>query len=371
MSEQDQEQKTEQPTQKKLDDAHKRGDVARSQELKHWFMLLGGTAAVGLFAAPAAFRVGTAMAPFLSDAGRIDADPGHLMAVGWNVAAALTIALALPMLALIAAALIGGLIQHRPVLTAAKLKPELSRISPLAGLKRLGSIQGLVEYAKSLIKILVVAAVLARVLWPERARLESLVSLDPVALLGLTQHLAVKLFTTTLIIMGIVAGADFAWQRFQMTKRLRMSRQELRDEMKQSDGDPLIKAKIRQLRNERARRRMMAAVPDATVIIANPTHYAVALRYDADAMAAPRCVAKGVDALALRIRAVAEEAGVPVVENPPLARALHATVEIDRDIPPEHYRAVAQVIGYVMQIKAGPPGGPAAMHASPSRRDRP
>jgi flagellar biosynthetic protein FlhB len=306
------------------------------------------------------------MAPFLSDPDRIEADPGHLMAVGWNVAVALAIALALPMLALIAAAIVGGVIQHRPVLAASKLKPEWSRISPLAGLKRLGSIQGLVEYAKSLVKILVVAVVLTRVLWPENARLESLVSLDPAALLGLTQHLAIKLFVATLIVMSIVAGADFAWQRFQLIKRLRMSRQELRDEMKQSDGDPMIKAKIRQLRNERARRRMMAAVPDATVIIANPTHFAVALRYDADAMAAPRCVAKGVDALALRIRAVAEDAGVPVVENPPLARALHATVEIDQDIPPEHYRAVAQVIGYVMQLRAGP-GGSSAVHAPPRR----
>lgn len=352
MSSEDQEQKTEQPTAKKLEDAHKRGDVARSQELKHWFVLAGGAAMVALFAAPTAHKLAMAMVPFLGSADRMDMDAGGLMATARHIGWALAAALALPMLALVAAALGGGLVQHRPILTAEKLKPQWSRISPLAGLKRLASVDALAEYAKSLAKVAVVGAVVATSLWRERDRLDSLVALDPLALLQLVQGLAVKLFVTVLVIMAVVAGADFAWQRFQMMKKLRMSRQEIRDEMKQSDGDPMIKAKIRQIRIERSRRRMMAAVPEATVIVANPTHFAVALRYDADTMAAPRCVAKGVDALALRIRAVAEEAGVPVIENPPLARALHATVEIDRDIPPEHYKAVAQVIGYVMQLKS-------------------
>ena len=134
-------------------------------------------------------------------------------------------------------------------------------------------------------------------------------------------------------------------------QRNRMSKQEIKEEFRQNEGDPAIKAKIRQIRKERARKRMMAAVPAATVVIMNPTHYAVALKYESGKMAAPICVAKGVDALALRIRAVAEENDVPVVENPPLARALHAAVEIDEPVPPEHYKAVAQVIGYVMRLQ--------------------
>ena len=137
----------------------------------------------------------------------------------------------------------------------------------------------------------------------------------------------------------------------QFMSRNRMSKQEIKEEYKQNEGDPHIKSKIRQLRQERSRKRMMAAVPTATVVIMNPTHYAVALKYESGKMAAPICVAKGVDALALRIRAVAEDSGVAVVENPPLARALHAVVEIDEPVPPEHFKAVAQVIGYVFRLK--------------------
>jgi flagellar biosynthetic protein FlhB len=134
-------------------------------------------------------------------------------------------------------------------------------------------------------------------------------------------------------------------------KRNRMSKQEIKEEYRQNEGDPHIKAKIRQLRQERSRKRMMARVPEATVILMNPTHYAVALQYESGKMAAPLCIAKGVDAIALKIRAVAEDNDVPVVENPPLARALHASVEIDEPVPPEHYKAVAQVIGYVMRLQ--------------------
>jgi flagellar biosynthetic protein FlhB len=150
--------------------------------------------------------------------------------------------------------------------------------------------------------------------------------------------------------LGVIAGLDYFWQRIRFMSRNRMSKQEIKEEYRQNEGDPVIKAKVRQIRQERARKRMMAAVPDATVVITNPTHFAVALKYESGKMQAPVCVAKGIDALALRIRAVAEENDVPVIENPPLARALHASVEIDEAVPPEHYKAVAQVIGYVMRL---------------------
>jgi flagellar biosynthetic protein FlhB len=163
-------------------------------------------------------------------------------------------------------------------------------------------------------------------------------------------HLLFKVLIAALAAMAVIAGADYMLQRFQFLKRNRMSKHEIKEEYRQTEGDPMIKARIRQIRQERARKRMIAAVPEATVVIVNPTHFAVALKYESGKMAAPICVAKGVDALALRIRDVAKEHGVPVVENPPLARALHAAVELDEAIPPEHYKAVAQVIGYVMRL---------------------
>jgi flagellar biosynthesis protein FlhB len=177
-----------------------------------------------------------------------------------------------------------------------------------------------------------------------------MVSMDVAGLLGITRDLTLQLFAAVVAVMILVAGADFAYQRFKWLERQRMSMKELKEEFKQQEGSPEIKAKVRQLRQERARKRMMAEVPKATVVIMNPTHYAVALKYESG-MRAPLCVAKGLDDVALRIRAVAEEAGVTVVEDPPLARVLHASVDIDEEIPEAHYKAVAQVIGYVMNLK--------------------
>ena len=157
-----------------------------------------------------------------------------------------------------------------------------------------------------------------------------------------------RLLIAVLAVMTVIAGLDFTYQKMQHFKQMRMSRQEIKDEMKQSDGDPMVKARLRQIRTERARRRMMQAVPEATVVVMNPTHYAVALKYAQGETAAPMCVAKGLDSVALKIRAVAEEAGVPVIEDPPLARALYAAVDVDEMIPPAHFEAVAKIIGFIL-----------------------
>ena len=163
------------------------------------------------------------------------------------------------------------------------------------------------------------------------------------------------IFTIVLAVL-VIAIADFAYQKYSHLKKLRMTKQEVKDEYKQMEGDPLVKSRIRQLRVERARRRMMDNVPKADVVIVNPTHYAVALKYDMNTMDAPVVTAKGLDSLALRIREIAEENDVPIVENPPLARALFASVDLDQSIPQEHFKAVAEVIGYVMQLKNKTPG---------------
>jgi flagellar biosynthetic protein FlhB len=255
-----------------------------------------------------------------------------------------------PMVVLAVIAIVANLIQHRPLVSLSPLAPRLSKISPLSGAQRLFSRDSLVNFAKGLAKIGVVGAVMFYALWPERDRLESMITSDPVVLLPIAQELVLKLFWACIAAMTVIAAADFAYQRQRWWTKHKMTLQEVRDEFKQMEGDPKIKGRVRQIRMERARRRMMAQVPQATVVIANPTHFAVALKYDRT-MPAPLCVAKGADDVALRIRGVAEEHEVPVVENPPLARALYASVEIDQAIPTEHFKAVAQVIGYVMRLR--------------------
>ena len=162
---------------------------------------------------------------------------------------------------------------------------------------------------------------------------------------------ALRVVIGVLAVMSVIAGADYLFQRYKHNQKLRMSRQEIKDEMRQSEGDPMVKARLRQLRQERARQRMMAAVPGADVVVTNPTHFAVALRYEGEVMSAPVVVAKGVDFIAQKIREVAKENDVPIVENRPLARALYDTVDIDQEVPPDHYKAVAEVIGYVMRLR--------------------
>jgi flagellar biosynthetic protein FlhB len=190
------------------------------------------------------------------------------------------------------------------------------------------------------------------ILWPERLRLEAMVKLDPSAMLGVTTSMIVHLLGAAVAALAIVAIADYLFQYRSWFQRQKMSLQEIKEEFKQSEGDPHVKGKIRQLRQQRSKKRMMAAVPKASVVITNPTHFSVALSYERG-MSAPICVAKGVDNLAFKIREIAREHDIPIVENVPLARSLYATVEIDQEIPVEHYHAVAEVIGYVMRLKRG------------------
>ncbi|HET6519826.1 MAG TPA: flagellar biosynthesis protein FlhB [Geminicoccaceae bacterium] len=357
--EQDDAQKTEEPTQRRLDEARRKGQVAASREVNHVFMLGAAALLLAALAPAAAEGVGAALMPFVRAPHAIPTDPDHLRHVLAGLLGEVGVALLLPAALLLAAAVAGGLVQNGVVVSAETLKPKLERVSPLAGAKRLFSLRALAEFAKGLLKLAVVGAVGAALLWPAWPALTgAAVGLEAGPLLAYARELAVLLFVGVAAPMALIALLDLAYQRLEHRKRLRMSRRELRDEFKQTEGDPLVKGRLRSLRMERARRRMMAEVPSATVVVTNPTHFAVALRYEAEAMAAPRVVAKGVDALARRIRAVAEAHGVPVVENPPLARALHGAVEIDREVPAAHYRAVAEVIGYVLRARGRGGGSP-------------
>lgn len=342
--------KTEEPTQRRLEDAHEKGDVAKSQEVVTFFALAGVTVIVGLAAGGSSRSLVPSLAGLIEHAADIPLDGGGLRRLLPALAGALAVAVLLPVAVMAASAVFGNLVQHRMVFSAEQMTPRLDKISPLAGFKRLFSAENLVNFVKGLIKIATLGAVMFAVLWPERDRLEALVNIDPARTLALAQAIALRMLGAMLAAMFLIAVLDYGWVRWRWIQRHKMSLQEIKDEHKQSEGDPAVKGKIRQLRQERAKNRMMAAVPTSTVVVTNPTHYAVALKYDKD-MQAPVCVAKGVDEVALRIRERAREAEVPVVENPPLARALYATVEIGQLIPEQHYKAVAQVIGYVMNLK--------------------
>lgn len=350
--ESDDTEKTEDPTQKRLDDALERGDVAKSQEINTWFVIAGATLVLSTFAGSIGDGFQTPLRNLIANSWQIRTDGPGLLALTEQIGYRLAAVLGVPLLLLMMAAVAGNVIQHRFVWSGESLKPKLSKISVVSGAKRIFGKQAAANFAKGLFKLIALGAVMTAVLWPERSRLDAMVRLDPDALLGVTKSLTLQLLGAVIVMLALVAIADYLFQYRQWFERQKMSLREMKEEFKQSEGDPHIKARIRQLRHVRMKKRMMAAVPKASVIITNPTHYSVALSYERG-MSAPVCVAKGVDNIALKIREIAREHDIPVVENVPLARALYAVVEIDEEIPAEHYHAVAEIIGYVMGLKRG------------------
>ncbi len=343
-------QQTEEPTQKRLDEARQHGDVIKSPEVNAFVLLLGGAIAIAMFAGSTMKGLTQAMRIFLEQPEQMSLDPADIMALARHTMMTLAGLLAPIFAVMMASALAGHLIQGRPTFSLEKIKPDFAKLSLFSGLKRMFGLEGLTNLVKGLAKMLVVGFAVWTQIWPERNMLESVLSQTPMGVVGDMSHLLFKVLIAALAALACIAGLDYFLQRYRFLQRNRMSKQEIKEEYRQNEGDPQIKAKIRQIRLERAKKRMIAAVPEATVIITNPTHYAVALKYESGKMAAPICVAKGVDALALKIREVAQAHNVPIVENPPLARALHAAVEVDEVIPQEHFKAVAQVIGYVLRL---------------------
>ncbi len=351
MAEEDDSQKTEDPTDKKLSQARSKGQVASSQEVKSWVVLLAGTAAIIFMSPLIANQVRLIGLPYLENVEKIPADFDGMRLFMMNSFIEAGFALAPFMLLLLVFAIGGNLLQVGLLFAPEKIKPEFSKISPMAGLKRMFSARSLVEFLKGILKLVIVAFVSIGMTIPLLTDMTLMPGFSMAEILDRILNIAILISGGTIAVMTVIAVLDFAFQKYQFTKQMKMSKQEVKDEHKQSEGDPQVKGRIRALRQQRARERMMSNVPDADVVITNPTHYAVALKYDIDDMSAPRLVAKGVDTLAFRIREVAEEHDIPIVENPPLARALHASVELDEEIPPEHFVAVAEVIGYVMRLK--------------------
>jgi flagellar biosynthetic protein FlhB len=350
MAEADQDQRTHAPTQKRLEDARKKGDVATSPEMRHATMMIGATVVIGWVGLSALSGLGSLLTRLWGSADdfRLDSHGARDLTAGIMSHVALSFA---PVMGVLFACALGTLfLQGRVTLNWSRIAPKWSKLNPMSGFKRLLGKRALVEFAKTLAKFTAIATVVLLVLRPRFGGLDQLVGYTPGALGMAAGRMAYEAIRAVTLLVVLLAIADFLYQNHAFLKKMRMTLQELKDEHKDSEGDPKIKAKIRQIQAQRARRRMMTAVPQASVIITNPTHYAVALKYDHGAMAAPVVVAKGVDAVALRIREVAKGADVPIVEAPPLARALYAAVEIDRPIPIEHYAAVAEIIGYVMRL---------------------
>ena len=347
-------ERSEDPTQKRLDDALERGDVAKSQEVNTWFMIAGATLVLSTFSG----SIGGIEVPLrnlVANSWMIRTDGAGLLMLAKHLEYAVFAAVGVPILMLMLAAIAANVLQHRLVWSGESLKPKFSKISPMEGAKRIFGKQAAANFAKGIFKLVALGSVMTIILWPQRLRLESMLRFDPSALLGVVVAMALHLMGAVVAMLAAVAIADYFFQYRQWYERQKMSLREMKEEFKQSEGDPHIKGRIRQLRHARMKKRMMAAVPKASVIITNPTHYAVALSYERG-MAAPICVAKGADRIALKIREVAGEHNIPIVENVPLARALYANVEIDEEIPVEHYHAVAEIIGYVMGLKRGVSG---------------
>ncbi|HVX75424.1 MAG TPA: flagellar biosynthesis protein FlhB [Bradyrhizobium sp.] len=347
----DSDDKTEDPTQKRLDQALERGDVAKSQEVNTWFMIAAATLVLSSFSGSIG-RISMPLRNLIANSGTIQVSGPGLLVLAQRLEYMLIGALGVPFLLLVIAAIAGNMLQHRLVWSAEPLMPNFGRISPASGAKRIFGKQAVANFAKGIFKLVVLGTVMGMILWKDRFRLESMLQFDPQTMISAILTLTTHLLGSVVAMLAIVAIADYFFQYRQWFERQKMSLQEIKEEFKQSEGDPHVKGRIRQLRNAKMKKRMMAAVPKASVVITNPTHYAVALSYERG-MKAPVCVAKGTDMIALKIREIATKHDIPIVENVPLARALHASVEIDDEIPVEHYHAVAEVIGYVMGLKRG------------------
>ena len=347
----DDSQKTEEPTQKKLEEARKKGDVPLSKEMNNWVMLLAATILIIALGGSVMGELSNTMKLILENSWQLHGASGGvgrvLSAVFFDVAGALLV----PILFLIIAALLGPFVQVGPLFAPESIKPSLSKLSLVKGFGRLFSMRSMFEFFKGLLKISIIGAVSFVLLAPFYDTLEHFIGLPIPYLMLEMKSMFFRLMAGVLVVLFILAVLDVIYQRMEHMKKMRMSRQDIKDEHRQTEGDPQMRAKLRQLRMQKAQQRMIQNVPQADVIITNPTHFAIALKYDSATMDAPICIAKGMDEVALRIREVAKENKIEIVENKPLARALFDVVEIDDSIPMEHYKAVAEIISYVFKLK--------------------
>jgi len=352
----DKDSKTEEPTEKKISDALEKGNTPRSREMSVFASLLGVLIASAFLIGPATVSLSSQLLILIDHPGAFALESGtEANQLLWAIAIESGRFLVPVVVILAAAGMAAAFFQNAPKLTFEQIRPKWNRVSPSAGWQRIFGAQGFVEFLKSFFKFGAIAVICLIILNSDRETVVNAMLGDPSALPGLALSLATRLLSAVCVTMALLVAADIVWTRFRWRADLRMTRQELKDELKQSEGDPLVKGRLRSLARDRARRRMIAAVPRATVVIANPTHYALALKYDRAKGGAPLGVAKGVDLIALRIREIASLHSIPIVEDRPLARAMYEAVEVDQWIPPEFYRAVAKILHFIYSRPAHVP----------------
>jgi len=366
MSEEDKSSKTEEPTEQKLRKARQKGDVPSSKETGN-MMSAFSLLVLSLYVLPELLpRLAGDLSGLLASAGGMEIGVGSaglrdVSGVAQHLVGAVAGTLAPVVLVMVLAALFGVLIQGQTVVALERIKPKLSKLNPLSGFKRLFSADAFVEFGKNILKVAVVAIIAGFAVKSSVMGIWEAPGFAPETLLPHARGAIVRMLVGATAFLAVVALIDIIWKRMDYIRKQRMSLKEIRDEHKDSEGDPHIKGKRAQIRRKRAQQRIAIAVPKATVVLTNPTHYAVALRYTPGVDPAPVCVAKGTDLIAAQIRRIARENDVNVVENRPLARALHDVVEVDEAIPTEHWQAVAEIIGYIMdlrrKIRRAPPEG--------------
>ncbi len=358
-------------TLKRREEARKKGQVARSRELITSLLLLG---VAGLLYMGGGAIYGAAQR-LLTGGLAIDRgaamDPQQALALAGGLLGEGAMLLAPVLLVAMLASVAGGLALGGWLFSTEALVPDFGRVNPLTGLQRMFSLTGALELVKALLKALVVGVAALLILWALRGHLLGLIQADPRTAPVALAELSARTFLWLAAASLLVAAFDVPYQIFSLNRKLKMSRQEVQDEARETEGNPQLKARIRSLQKERARQRMMAAVPKADVVVTNPTHYAVAIAYREGRHGAPVVLAKGMDLLAQKIRDTAREHGVPVVEAPPLARALYRHSELEREIPVALYRAVAELLAYVYQLRVAPEALPPQAWQVPEDMDIP
>jgi flagellar biosynthesis protein FlhB len=345
----DDSERSEEPTERRLSEARQKGQVILSREVSS-LLLVGMGALLSATALPWATTISSGhLTRLLARADRARLDSASIEPLVGSSLLGATWPFVLLLAAFTVAALAGPVLQGAVVWTSQPLAPKLERISPLAGAKRLFSAHALIELLKSLAKVLLVGGATGAVVWSYREEVAGLAAVELGAAMLSLGRIVVAVLAAATVAISAIAIIDWAHQRARFMRQLRMTKQELKEETKQSDGDPFIKQRLRGIRMERARHRMMAEVPKSTVVVTNPTHVAVALRY-VEGMAAPVVTAKGYDHVAQAIKQLAKEHGIPLVENVALARALVVTAEPGKPIPVDHYQAVAEVIAYLLRL---------------------
>jgi len=350
--EEDKDSKTEEPTHKKIEEAVEKGQVAYSREVTSFLILFFLTLIV-IWIIPSIFHnAGSTLRYLLENAGSIPVDQGNTGIVLSKFLSKFLLYLSPIFIIVLVAAPLSSYIQHGEfIFTAEQLKPQLSRISIVKGFGRIFSIKSLVEFLKSFFKVLLVGSFVYMVIASDVKELSQYQNLSIAGILDQLRQMVNHILICVCVIVCVIAFLDFLYQKYEHHISLKMTKHEVKEEYKQTEGSPEIKQKIRALRREQAQKRIKQTVPKATVVITNPEHYAVALQYDQHTMKAPVLLAKGLDLIAKKIREIADENNIPIIENPPIARALYKDVGIDEEIPIEHYEAVAKIISYVMSLK--------------------